>query len=321
MERWITPALFDGLSAWDEHGFCEELENAKVGRLKEHRENFITADDFNWIAKHGLDAVRIPVGYWIFDGQPPYVGAIEYLDFALEAAAKEDLKVIIDLHAAPGSQNGWKHSGKEEKIRWHKGRGNIAQTLDVIERLAQRYKNHPALCGIELLNEPSFKIPQKVLVDFYQKGYERVRRYCREDVAVIISDAFRPYDWQDALLAPSYKNVWLDCHLYQVFTPEDKALSVEEHLQKVQGEWSGLIKKLQESRPVLIGEWSAALDLKGLNQTEQEEALLSYADAQIATFSQAKGWFYWTYKTERDSAWNLRCMIEKDLINLKEKEN
>lgn len=321
LERWVTPSLFSGLDVWDEYSFCRDLGGLKAERLKTHRESFITKEDFRWIVAHGLNAVRIPIGHWVFGNAEPYVAGIEYLDFAMDAAANEGLKVVIDLHGAEGSQNGWKHSGQAGRVKWHKGRHNIEATLDVVEHLAERYKDHRALTGIELLNEPSSKIPHKVLTNFYQRGYEAVRRHCGVDVAVIISDGFKPHEWQQALLPPAYQNVWLDCHLYQVFSSKDKVLSVEGHVRKAQSEWSGLINRLQVTHPVMVGEWSAALDLKGLNQIEQEAALKSYTAAQIATFSQSQAWFYWTYKTEQESAWSLRCMIEKGLINTQEKQS
>ena len=57
-----------------------------------------------------LNHVRIPIGYWAFDVAPgePYIqGQKPYLLNAIGWAAKYNLKVIIDLHGAPGSQNGY----------------------------------------------------------------------------------------------------------------------------------------------------------------------------------------------------------------------
>jgi glucan 1,3-beta-glucosidase len=317
LERWITPSLFSGLQAWDEYNFCQETNEYKLEKLKKHRETFVTKSDFNWIAQHGLNAVRIPVGYWIFGSEDPYIGGIEYLDLAMNAAGQNGLGVVVDLHAAPGSQNGWKHSGKEGKISWHKKPQNIEQTLSVIKQIAQRYKNHPSFIGIELLNEPRRDVPKDELLSYYRQAYAEVRHNCGESVAVIISDAFQPFAWQAELLPPDFQNVWLDCHLYQVFNPKDKKLNLEGHLDKVKSEWMNLIDKVQTAHPLIVGEWSAALDEKtfnGLDQQQKEQRLKEYFNAQIATFSRAQGHFYWTYKTEGQSVWNLRSMIEKGIF-------
>ena len=50
------------------------------------------------------------------------------------------MRIIIDLHAAPGSQNGWEHSSSRDGSQeWGKTDENIQQTVDVIEFLTARY--------------------------------------------------------------------------------------------------------------------------------------------------------------------------------------
>lgn len=52
---------------------------------------------------------------------------------------KYNLKVIVDLHAAPGSQNGNEHSGtRDGSQEWGTTDQNIAQTVGVIDFLASR---------------------------------------------------------------------------------------------------------------------------------------------------------------------------------------
>ena len=75
-------------------------------------------------------AVRIPVGFWALDvsGGEPYIqvrapchyarqaftdsiaqGSLYWLHMAVSWAAQTGIKVMIDLHGAPGSQNGYIH--------------------------------------------------------------------------------------------------------------------------------------------------------------------------------------------------------------------
>jgi len=40
--------------------------------VQEHRNSFITIYDFDFISRHGINTVRIPVGWWIaLDPDPP----------------------------------------------------------------------------------------------------------------------------------------------------------------------------------------------------------------------------------------------------------
>lgn len=53
------------------------------------------------------------------------------------------MNVIIDLHAAPGSQNGWEHSASRDGSQeWGKTDQNIQETVAVIEFLTSRYIEH-----------------------------------------------------------------------------------------------------------------------------------------------------------------------------------
>lgn len=66
--------------------------------------------DFQQIKSLGLNHVRLPVGFWSIVGnssEPYPVGAYPYVKKAVDWAKKYGLRVIIDIHGAPGSQNGY----------------------------------------------------------------------------------------------------------------------------------------------------------------------------------------------------------------------
>lgn len=314
LEKWITPTLFDGLQATDEYSFCLENPAETLPRLQRHRDTYITKQDFAWLAQHGINAVRLPVGYWALQDDPPFVACTTQLNNAFEWAAEYGMQLVLDLHGAPGSQNGQDHSGRAGTTRWNR-RSNIQLTLDALTLLCERYGHHQALWGVELLNEPGWKISHRTLRNFYDRGYDLVRRHCKEDVAVIISDAFKPLDWNTFMADPKYQHIVLDTHLYQCFGPFDKALSLQGHVRKTRNEWGKLYDQIK--RPVIVGEWSLGLDPKtfrGLNESQQEESTRSYASAQLEAFSNAAGWFFWTYKTETMTGWSFRACVEKSLI-------
>ncbi|KAF3664721.1 hypothetical protein FXO37_11372 [Capsicum annuum] len=111
--------------------------------MREHWSTFIVQEDFKFIASNGLNAVSIPVGWWIAsDPTPPkpYVGgSLQVLDNAFLWARKYKLKVIIDLHAAHGSQNPNEHSANRDgTIEWGKTDDTIQQTVAVIDFLKAR---------------------------------------------------------------------------------------------------------------------------------------------------------------------------------------
>ncbi|SHF77449.1 glucan 1,3-beta-glucosidase [Caldanaerobius fijiensis DSM 17918] len=309
LEKWMTPSLFEGLKAVDETTFCQELGPKAEERLRKHWETFITEEDFKWLANVDINAVRIPVGHWIFGDTKPYVGAIDVLDWAVKTASRYGIGVLLDLHAAPGCQNGFDNGGIMGVMEWHKHPENVARSLDVIERLAQRYAVYDNVIGVELLNEPRWDVPEDILKDYYIRGYERVRKHMNEDVAVVIHDGFRPLIWDGFMSEPEFSNVILDTHMYQCFTDEDKNKDVLGHVEKALKRKEELYE-IGRQLPTYVGEWSLGLDgnsLRGLSTFQKEAAMRAFGSSQLLGYENAAGWFFWSYKIEVDSNNEWKC--------------
>lgn len=342
LEKWMVPSLFIGLQATDETTWCAELGTRAEPKLREHWNTFITRDDFAWLAKIGINAVRIPVGHWIFGPDYPYhrsyganphpfvTGGIDILDAAFAWAEEFGLRVVIDLHAAPGCQNGFDNGGIKDICEWHTRPDYLEHSLTVLERLAQRYAHKPALHAIEVLNEPRWDVPTDYLKNYYLRAYERIRRHCSpEKVTVVFHDGFRSFrEYLGFMQEPNYQNVVFDIHRYQCFERSDIDMDIYGHINKAAGDWKSeadaIITEL--TLPVYCGEWSLGLDLKVVSlwaegpfnhalekmDTFQENvAYRGYAAAQLATFEKYLGWFFWSYKTETTPAWCFRECVER----------
>jgi glucan 1,3-beta-glucosidase len=312
LERWMVGDVYRGTEAPDEYTLCSELGDQAKSRLNQHRETFITAEDFRWIKKCGLNAVRLPVGYWALEAPKPYVASGEFIDFALEQCQKNDLKLLLDLHGAPGSQNGWDHSGRSGDINWPKDPQNIAETIRILETFAQKYGKHPALYGIELLNEPRDVVPLEILQQFYQDAYARLRKQLDTNVAVVFHDGFRAMSWKNFMQAPAFENVVLDTHLYQCFDDKAKTRTALEQLTFALNRKNTLDEMQRDELPTIVGEWSLSLPghaMRNLSPLQVESVTRAYADTQLLNYESTRGWFFWSYKLQRDSEWNFRhCM-------------
>ena len=102
--------------------------------------------DFEWMKNHGINTVRLPIGFWAVIHHPPYPYAKAALERALQMAQLHHIDVLVDLHGAPGSQNGWDHSGHAGALNWTKP-ANIELTLQVIEELAALCTRYPCVAG------------------------------------------------------------------------------------------------------------------------------------------------------------------------------
>jgi glucan 1,3-beta-glucosidase len=316
LERWLTPSVFAGTTAEDEFTLMAEPDAAE--RLRRHRESFITAGDFAWIAEQGLDLVRLPVGYWVLDGDPPFLAAAEPLDRAMDLAAEHGLRVLLDVHAGPGSQNGLDSSGRIGAKLWYRSADHRDHTVRCLVSLVRRYRDHPALWGIELINEP---IDWRVwrLWRFHRAAFGALLPLLRSGTYVVFSDGYLPRLLRGSLRRRGDVPVAMDCHFYQCFNARDTSRSVADVLRKAAGR-RRLIRWLSRAHPVLVGEWSAALDARTFRRTapDRRSAVTGqFLRAQLEGYQDALGWCYWTYTSENRDDWNLRHLVESGMLRLR----
>lgn len=281
--------------------------------LKKHRNTFITIEDFYFLYKHGINTVRIPVGWWIaFDPDPPapfIAGSLEALDNAFSWAQAFGIKCIIDLHAAPGSQNGMEHSASRDGTTGWPTTDYISQTLDVIDFLASRYAEHPSLLGIELLNEPSAgSVPLDVLVSFYKRGYEVVRKHSSTAYVIFcqrIGNA-DPFELYQANLGSI--NTVVDLHYYNLFDAFFFNMSALDNIQFIYKNREQQLQALNRANGplVFIGEWVNEWNVTMGSQKDYQD----FGRAQLEVYNAASfGWSYWTLKNDEkhwDFEWNIR---------------
>jgi glucan 1,3-beta-glucosidase len=317
LERWISPSLFVGTSATDEYSLCKLPGAGIQSKIREHRDTFITKADFEWLKHRGIEAVRLPVGYWAFGDELPYMPTIDYIDKAFKWAEETGLYVLLDMHGAPGSQNGWDHSGRSGECAWASDERNVIKTLEVMNKLGKRYAKHPQLLGFELLNEPRSSVPKATLLRYYTAAYKMLRDSCGPNIWIVFHDSFRPWRWWRALRGGAYDNLLMDTHQYQVFNANDKLLDMAGHIRKTMQQVPRLLANMRRFHNIIVGEWSLALDpysLIGLNPQQIEDAKRAYGKAQLLAYGQSSAWFYWTYHTEEGGAWSFRDSMEKGLF-------
>ncbi|KAJ1623212.1 glycoside hydrolase superfamily [Pavlovales sp. CCMP2436] len=293
LESFITPGLFDranelsrsnGLGCpliVDQWSIHECLgANASLALLAPHWDGWVTHADLLKLRATGLNTLRIPVPYWLVDIQEgePWVGQAqmaEALGKVLKWSVELGFKVLVDLHAAPGSQNGFDNSGRVGHTDWQSadasGLSNVRRTLIVWQQLVSLLSELAAtagvsnldelLAGLEVLNEaPCFdpQIDREVLRAFVVDAYFVLRGALKSDVVPIyFHDCFYPHAWSDFLAQPPpslnsngqsrrFVNLRLDRHEYQV-----QLLACEQAFSIVQN---------MQTHPTLVGEFSVAVN-------------------------------------------------------------
>jgi len=273
IEPWITPSLFDATgnpAIVDEWTFGQYQNPSDAqATLVQHWDTWITEDDFKEIANAGLNHVRIPIGYWAYEvgpGEPLISGQHDYLLQAVTWAETYNLKVIVDLHGVPGSQNGFDNSGQRMSFpQWHSNQTNIDRTNRIMRQIAYEFRySSQVVSVIAPLNEPAGFFGQPVLDATRQYWYDsywniRYPTGQQSNIVVLIHDAFQSLSyWNDFMPHDQYTGVAMDTHIYQMFTDE-VSKDNQGHIQSACGNAGLLIDYNQNNLWTIVGEWTPAM--------------------------------------------------------------
>lgn len=335
LESWITPSLFsnysvaDGLGEWQ---FCAQLGPTVAAQaLTQHWNTWVLQSDIQAIAASGITHLRIPVGYWIVDIQPgePWVaGGWNYLVRVLQWAKLAGLVAIVDLHGAPGSQNGFDNSGYAGPINWPEPQ-NVNRTLYDLGLLAKQIvalNQQPAtlnvVIGIEILNEPlstaaGGPIELPFLLAFYENAYTVIRNQgFNGDIWIHDGFAYTDPIWDNFMPQPYYDNVYLDTHIYHCFGGPRQASTPWGNIQYTCQNDLPMIAQHVWSDWTIVGEWSLATGpATPLGLVDGKGWLASFAHAQIEAYcpqcvsdsslQAGQGYFFWHFKMETGyDEWN-----------------
>ncbi|TMW69676.1 hypothetical protein Poli38472_001832 [Pythium oligandrum] len=265
-------------------------------QLRIHWANWVTEDDIAEMAAAGVNSLRVPVGDWMFTPYEPFIGctdgAVEELDRVADLALKYDIDLLIDIHGLIGSQNGFDNSGKSAAVKWTSiastqpvgtttfehwpirqaewagtfdqnnhnyssiNYANLNQSLHAVLEIVNRYKDHPAILGLQPVNEPWELTPIQILKDYYWKSYKRVK-VLAPHWKFVLHDSFRFGVQYWSQFMKGCPDIALDTHIYQAWmNPSTKADYFSNACQQ-----KYTIGTMEDSMmPVIVGEWSVATD-------------------------------------------------------------
>lgn len=279
---------------------------------------------------------------------------------------------MIDLHTVPLSQNGFDNGGICGVCRWSQTPEEVEFTLDVLEKLAERYGNHKALFGIEPVNEPlteavweSFNIESRYkaaepemaignapvtlefLYQFYTDAYRRIRKHTQK--AVVFHDGFQLHAWEAFFKQSTFENVILDTHQYLMVAEGNGCKqNLESYLTHIEQKLAKSIAEVQKYVDVVCGECSLfnsytvgkdtkggqstlnGVDLSGehaqMTEEDRTRVYQSLAKAQLHTWENGIGSYYWSYKLLLDTvndpnwfgwdSWDLGKCVAQDWFPL-----
>lgn len=356
LEPFITPAIFEKYTAqhavdeWTLHSAmtADKTPGGGVAVLEQHYKTFITEQDFAQIAGAGLNWVRIPLPFWAIEkySDEPFIEKTcwQYFLKAIQWARKYGIRIQLDLHAVPGSQNGWNHSGRKlANGNWLKspmGYANAQRTLSYIRLLAQfisqpQYSNVVQMFGI--VNEPSYLgnstfRATDVLKHFNYEAYKTVRAASGVGKGPVISIfdqySYQVPDWSTLKFLDGADRLALEVHPYFAFGGQEAGVQPDGLIDGACKYGSVYNRTWNTYGIISAGEWSVAVndcgkwvsqndlsayELKnGKGTCDEWTNYESWTPDRVAGFrklwnAQADSygdWFYWTWKIGPSSITN-----------------
>ena len=266
-------------------------------------DSFVTEETIKKLANRGVDMLRLPIGDWTLDPYGPYVGCMdgaeERIDWLYDTCHKYGIDVMMDVHTAKGSQNGFDNSGMANGFEWidethfkhwplwageWMGEWNyeeqkynsinwerIQWSIDNSEALIKRWGDHPAFAQFQPINEPWGFSDFEVLFHFYREVRKILTKY-NPDATFVFHDAFT-YDaglWNQ--LFEDTDKVAMDHHHYQAFMEPNGMKTADEFCGNYYDVACGAVNFKYD---VYFGEWSLATDaccmwLGGFNDANNE---------------------------------------------------
>jgi len=238
----VNPAVIevDG-SAIREPSLCDVGTQPDAGaRMAKFLDTNIKREHFQRIAASGFNVVRLPLGYWNlievpFSAGPnspvgerwrslqsimPPANYSRWIHQVFSHAKEYNLRVLLDLHAAPGGQSGNQFTGCDQGAGNHYfiTKWNLHLAVGAVERMAQICGQYGFHCfGIELLNEPHSGISRSFLKEYYYKSIEKARQHIIKNKPLIIMDWTRWLGWwqkERAFTYAKHGRIMFATHVY-----------------------------------------------------------------------------------------------------------
>jgi hypothetical protein len=300
-ESFMSP--FRG--GWDEHRARATLSTrfgpARTEKLiAAYQDAWITEDDFARMAAAGLNCVRLPIHWQNHlneDGSFKRLrdGSIDFsrIDWVVRTAKRHGLYTLLDLHGAPGSQNGRDHAGDQRgPLLWESGHYR-ALTKSLWRELARRYRDEPAVAGYDLLNEPArtnkAKQWDQTIIDFMSELYAEVRAI-DPDHAIFFSVWSEYTDIGNLPVGKTNYVLAYHWYIYRHFL-ENEGSEADFWRQRITR--NGALSRDRHNAPCFIGEFSF----------KDDPAL--WPERLAFMTRQGLGWAKWSYKTRAAAGWGL----------------
>ena len=145
-----------------------------------YRENYVAQADIDQIADWGFNHIRVPFHYKQFYDSTGTETPMGYaiIDELITWCEPYNMYIILDMHCAPGGQNGGPISDSDGTARLWLEESNKELTIQIWKEIATYYSNNTLIGGYDLINEPV--LPGGVSLEEFKQLYVDITHAIRE---------------------------------------------------------------------------------------------------------------------------------------------
>ncbi len=251
-------------------------------------EHFFNEKDVKRIKKLGFNCARLPINYRVLMEK----NGFKLLDKVVGWFRKYQVYLILDLHAAPGSQNYDWHSDSDGIAHLWDSDKYFRQTIALWAVISKRYRDENIIAGYDILNEPVTKKVNKVN-ELYSKIIDVIRKNS-DDHIIFVEPNMWAFDLK-GMKVPHDDNFAWSVHFY---VPHDFTFNLNPMLKspgrKCLKRALAVFLKVQkrDNVPVFVGEFGVAARCPVCNSE------LKWVRDVLSIFREfGWSWSYWTYKS------------------------
>jgi aryl-phospho-beta-D-glucosidase BglC (GH1 family) len=336
LEPFISPSLYQKYpGAVDEWTLstlmAADTASGGLNQLEDHYNTFVTEQDIAEIAGAGLNWIRLPIPFWAietWEGEP-FLAKVswKYILRVLGWARKYGLRVNLDLHTIPGSQNGYNHSGRQGMVNFLNGVMGVAnaqRTLNYIRIITEFISQpewQPVVQIFGVINEPLVNIVgMDQMTNFYLETHDMIRNITGigsgHGPYISIDDGFTGLSpWADYM--PGSDRMILDTHPYFAFGGGTNTEPISMWPGMACSSWATDMNQSQPAFGVTIaGEFTASYNDCGLfvdgvggtpsyggncdtwqdSSTWDASTKAGVMAFTLASMDALQNWFFWTWK-------------------------
>lgn len=191
-----------------------------------HFSSYIRESDIERAASWGLDHLRLPVDYFLFENDSlPGVfdeDGLKYIDDCISWCKKYGLNTVLDLHHAPGY-----FFGNGDRNLLFTDSGMQKRFLDIWQFFALRYMSEGENLVFELLNELVQKNSDSWNI-LWQKAAELIHEIDPDRRIIVGGNRWNSVDELKNLAVSDNQNIWYTFHMYHPMVFTHQAASWDE---------------------------------------------------------------------------------------------